>query len=102
MNSKAFDVRSIAPKFQPSVFEHNIHLVERLTQIALKKKCTPAQLSLAWLLAQAGDIIPIPGTKRIEYLEDNLGSLNVSLSSMDMVEIDKVIRENPIQGERLP
>lgn len=101
-NSETFDVRSIAPQFQPDVFAHNLHLVEGLTAIAKKKDCTPAQLSLAWLLAQGEDIIPIPGTKRMEYLKENLKALKVSLSPADLAAIDQVIIENPIKGIRLP
>jgi aryl-alcohol dehydrogenase-like predicted oxidoreductase len=61
-----------------------------------------AQLSLAWLLAQGDNIIPIPGTKKLEYLEENIGSLNVSLSSEDLVLIERARSENPIKGGRYP
>ncbi len=100
--SDVFDVRSIAPQFQPDVFENNLHLVEGLVALAKKKSCTPAQLALAWLLSRGEDIIPIPGTKHMEYLKENLGAFNVALSPVDLAAIDQVIKENPIQGVRLP
>lgn len=99
--SKTFDVRSIAPQFQPDVFEDNLRLVEALTAIAKRKHCSTAQLSLAWLLAQGEDIIPIPGTKRLEYLKDNLGALNVYLSQEDLLAVDQALKTNPIKGQRL-
>lgn len=101
-NSKAFDVRSISPQFQPDAFANNLRLVNALTVIAEKKKCTLSQLSLAWLLSQGEDIIPIPGTKRIEYLEENLKAADLSLSPAELLAINQAMKANPIQGMRLP
>lgn len=100
--SKAFDFRSIHPQFQPEALKANMSLIEAVCSIAKEKNCTPAQLSLAWLLAQGEDIIPIPGTKRIDYLNENLKALEIQLSSEDIAIIDKIIRENPVKGERYP
>lgn len=99
--SSSFDVRSVSPQFQSEVFEHNLHFVDALAKIAKKKKCTVAQLCLAWLLAQGDDIIPIPGTKRMDYLQENLGALQVVLSQEDLAEIKQVIAKHPVKGQRL-
>ncbi len=99
--SETFDVRSIAPQFQPDVFENNLRLVNVLGAIAKEKHCTTAQLSLAWLIAQGEDIIPIPGTKRLEYLKENLDALNISLSQKDLLAVKQAVKENPIKGLRL-
>lgn len=99
--SEAFDLRTVAPQFQPDVFEHNMHLVDAVASIAKEAHCTPAQLSLAWLLAQGEDIIPIPGTRRIEYLKENLEAQNVQLSQAVLSAIDQAISANPIKGVRL-
>ena len=77
------------------VLTNNLFLIKAVETIAKRKKCTVAQLSLAWLLAQGDDIIPIPGTKKLEYLEENIGSLNVSLSNEDLEFIEKARSENP-------
>lgn len=99
--SETFDVRSIAPQFQPDVFENNLRLVNALADIAKNKRCTTAQLSLAWLLAQGDDIIPIPGTKRADYLKENLDAVNIELSEADLAAIAQAVKHNPIQGLRL-
>lgn len=101
-NSKVLDVRSFSPQFQRDTFPHNLRLVDALQAIAEKKKCTTSQLSLAWLLSKGEDIIPIPGTKRIEYLMENLKAVDLSLSDSDLLAIDNAIQLNPIQGVRLP
>jgi aryl-alcohol dehydrogenase-like predicted oxidoreductase len=98
--SSEFDFRSILPQFQQGVFQENLHLVQAIASIAKKKNCTPAQLSLAWLLAQGDDIIPIPGTKRLKYLEDNLQAIDIKLSASDLAAIDEAIRKHPIKGAR--
>lgn len=100
--SPVLDFRSILPQFQSDVLPDNLHLINAIEKIAKRKNCTTAQLSLAWLLAQGDDIIPIPGTKRLEYLEENIASLNVHLSSEDLRIIENVRRENPIKGVRYP
>ena len=73
----ADDYRRFSPRFQGENFQKNLDLVARVEAIAKEKKCTSSQLALAWLLAQGQDIIPIPGTKRRKYLEENAGALNV-------------------------
>src|SRR5262245_31768232 len=78
------DRRRQHPRFQPEHFDHNAKLVLRLEEMAAERGCTPAQLVLAWLLARGADVVPIPGTKRIPYLEQNLGALNVALAPEDL------------------
>jgi aryl-alcohol dehydrogenase-like predicted oxidoreductase len=84
------DFRRHHPRFQGENFQRNLDLVEKVREIASEKRCTPGQLALAWLLAQADDIVPIPGTKRVRYLEENLGALEVSLTDDDLRRIDEV------------
>lgn len=98
--STAVEYRAVLPQFQPDVLTNNLFLITAIETIARRKKCTVAQLSLAWLLAQGDDIIPIPGTKKLEYLEENIGSLNVSLSNEDLELIEKARSENPVKGSR--
>src|ERR1700728_3172952 len=78
------DFRRISPRFQGENFNKNLELVQRIEQIAAEKNCTPAQLALAWVLAQGDDIVPIPGTKRRTYLDQNLGALDVKLTAGDL------------------
>src|ERR1700732_4046052 len=78
------DYRRISPRFQGENFQKNLELVNRVEEIASEKKCTPSQLALAWLLAQGQDIIPIPGTKRRKYLEENAGGFGVALPPGDL------------------
>ncbi|KAK3677149.1 hypothetical protein LTR78_002687 [Recurvomyces mirabilis] len=85
------DTRANHPRFSEEHFDDNLKLVETLSEIAKKKSCTPGQLSLAWVLTQGDDFLPIPGTKRIKYLEENLGALEVQLSKDDEKEIRKAI-----------
>src|SRR5215467_8725671 len=85
------DTRGRHPRFTPENFAKNRELVQRIESIAEEKRCTPAQLCLAWLLAQGPDVLPIPGTKRIERLEENLGSLDVSLSQEEAETIGQVV-----------
>src|SRR5215510_8716715 len=87
------DRRRQHPRFQAQHFDHNRKLVLRIEEMASEKGCTPSQLVLAWLLAQGPDLLPIPGTKRIPYLEQNLGALNVQLSPDDLVRIDEAMPE---------
>jgi aryl-alcohol dehydrogenase-like predicted oxidoreductase len=101
-HTTALEYRLILPQFQPEALAHNLSLVRAIEILAKRKDCTLAQLSLAWLLAQGDDIIPIPGTKRIEHLEENIASLNVSLSEEDLQFIEKARSENPIKGRRYP
>jgi aryl-alcohol dehydrogenase-like predicted oxidoreductase len=100
--SKAFDFRSIHPQFQPEAYKANMELIDAISDIAAQKKCTPAQLSLAWLLAQGDDIIPIPGTKRLDYLKENIGAVQVHLSPNDLAALDKAMHDHPTAGKRYP
>ena len=74
------DYRRKSPRFQGENFQRNLDLVRRIEEMAKEKHCTPAQLALAWVLAQGEDIVPIPGTKQRKYLEENVGALNVQLT----------------------
>ena len=96
------DYRRNSPRFQGENFKKNLDSVKRVETIAKEKSCTPAQLALAWLLAQGQDIIPIPGTKRRKYLEENAGALNVKLSQRDLKRIDEVAPQGAAAGSRYP
>jgi aryl-alcohol dehydrogenase-like predicted oxidoreductase len=96
------DFRSHTPRFQGENFARNLQLVEMVAQIAAEKNCTPAQLALAWLLAQGEDIVPIPGTKRRERLEENLRALDVALSDDDLRRIEEVAPLGAAAGARYP
>jgi len=85
------DFRRISPRFQGENFQKNLQLVERIEKLAAEKRCTPAQLALAWVLAQGEDMVPIPGTKRRKYLDENFGALDVSLTAADLRQIDGVL-----------
>ncbi len=98
----AVEYRLWLPQFQPDVLPSNLQLIKAIEKIAAQKSCTVAQLSLAWLLAQGDDIVPIPGTKKLAYLDENLGSLHVHLSNEDLTLIENARQENPIQGGRYP
>ncbi|MEN3316127.1 MAG: hypothetical protein V7605_2361, partial [Acidimicrobiaceae bacterium] len=84
------DFRRHHPRFQGENFQRNLDLVDKVRELASEKGCTPGQLALAWLLAQGEDIVPIPGTKRVRYLEENLGALDVVLIDDDLRRIDEV------------
>jgi aryl-alcohol dehydrogenase-like predicted oxidoreductase len=94
------DYRRNSPRFQGENFQRNLDLVERVEEIARRKKCTPAQLALAWLLAQGEDIVPIPGTKQRRYLEENVGALEVKLTASDLEEIEEVAPKGVAAGDR--
>jgi aryl-alcohol dehydrogenase-like predicted oxidoreductase len=94
------DFRKILPRYQPEHAENNAQLVKGFAEIANSKDCTPAQLALAWVLAQGEDIIPIPGTKKRKYLEENAGAADVSLSGADLKIIDELVARYPNTGER--
>ena len=96
------DFRRNAPRFSEENFPKNLKLVDEINQIAQKKGCTAGQLSLAWLLAQGPDIIPIPGTKKIKYLEENFGALDVELTSSENAEIRKAVESAEVHGLRYP
>jgi aryl-alcohol dehydrogenase-like predicted oxidoreductase len=94
------DYRRDSPRFQGENFQRNLDLVVRVEEIARRKKCTPAQLALAWLLAQGDDIVPIPGTKQRRYLEQNVAALDVELTPADLEEIEEVAPKGVAAGER--
>ncbi|MEG3085604.1 aldo/keto reductase [Sphingomonas sp. PB2P12] len=96
------DSRRNHPRFQGDAFQKNLDLVAAIAAMASDKGCAPAQLALAWVLAQGKDIVPIPGTKRRKYLEDNLGALDVALSDADLARIDEVLPPGAAQGTRYP
>jgi aryl-alcohol dehydrogenase-like predicted oxidoreductase len=98
----ADDYRRHSPRFQGENFQKNLDLVARIEEMARRKGCTAAQLALAWVLAQGRDIVPIPGTKRREYLNDNLGALDVELTVDDLAEIDAVAPAGAAAGMRYP
>lgn len=94
------DYRRSSPRFQGENFQRNLDLVERVEEIARKKKCTPAQLALAWLLAQGDDIVPIPGTKQRRYLEENIRALEIELTPSDLDRIEEVAPKGVAAGDR--
>jgi aryl-alcohol dehydrogenase-like predicted oxidoreductase len=96
------DYRRNSPRFQGENFEKNLDLVRRVEAVAKGKKCTPGQLVLAWLLAQGEDIIPIPGTKRRRYLEENAGALKAKLTAEELHRIDEVAPRGVAAGNRYP
>jgi aryl-alcohol dehydrogenase-like predicted oxidoreductase len=96
------DYRRTAPRFQGENFQRNLDLVRRVTDIARDKGCTAGQLALAWVLAQGQDIVPIPGTKRRKYLEENIGALEVMLTVEDLERIDEVAPKDVAAGSRYP
>ena len=94
------DYRRTSPRFQGENFQKNLDLVRKIEEIAREKDCTPAQLALAWVIAQGGDIVPIPGTKRRKYLEENVGAVKVDLSSDDLRRLDEVMPPGAASGSR--
>ena len=96
------DFRRTVPRFQGDNFQRNLDLVKRVEEIAREKRCTPAQLALAWVLAQGNDIVPIPGTKRRKYLQENVGALDVSLSREDLERIEEAAPKTAFVGSRYP
>ena len=96
------DYRKTTPRFQGENFQRNLDLVKRVEEIAREKHCTPAQLALAWVLAQGQDIVPIPGTKRRKYLQENIGALDVDLTREDLARIDEVAPKDAFAGSRYP
>lgn len=94
------DHRRNLPRFQGDNFEKNLDLVREVEALARGKGCTPSQLALAWLLAQGPDIVPIPGTKRRRYLEENVGAVGVTLSADDLARIDAIAPKGVAAGQR--
>jgi len=96
------DYRRTAPRFQGENFQRNLDLVSEVSEIAREKRCTPAQLALAWVLAQGEDIVPIPGTKRRKYLRENVDALDVLLNADDLERINEVAPKDVAAGSRYP
>ena len=96
------DFRRNHPRFQGENFQKNLDLVRKIEEIAAEKRCTPSQLALAWVHAQGKDIVPIPGTKRRRYLEENVAALDVSLSADDLRRIDRAAPHGAAAGARYP
>jgi aryl-alcohol dehydrogenase-like predicted oxidoreductase len=94
------DYRRHSPRFQGENFQKNLDLVKEIEGMAAKKGCTPSQLALAWLMAQGDDIVPIPGTKRRAYLEENIGALDVNISKQDLEEIESIAPKGVASGDR--
>jgi aryl-alcohol dehydrogenase-like predicted oxidoreductase len=98
----ADDYRRNAPRFQGENFQKNLDLVRKIEEMAREKNCTPAQLALAWVLAQGSDVVPIPGTKRRKYLEQNLAAADIKLTRDDLARIDQVAPKGIAAGPRYP
>jgi aryl-alcohol dehydrogenase-like predicted oxidoreductase len=96
------DWRRTSPRFQGENFGRNLDLVAQVQQMAHDKNCTPAQLAIAWLLQQGEDIVPIPGTKRVSYLLENLGALEVKLTDLELDRIDAILPQGAASGDRYP
>ncbi|HEV8196881.1 MAG TPA: aldo/keto reductase, partial [Gemmatimonadales bacterium] len=94
------DFRASVPRFSPENRKANQAVVDLVARIATEKKATPAQIALAWVLAQKPWIVPIPGTTKLHRLEENLGAAAVTLTSGDLQEIDRAVAEIPVQGHR--
>jgi aryl-alcohol dehydrogenase-like predicted oxidoreductase len=98
----ANDWRRVSPRFQGENFGRNLDLVAQIEQMADAKNCSPAQLAIAWLLDRGDDIVPIPGTKRVAYLLENLGALDVKLTVEEIALIDAILPKGAAAGERYP
>jgi aryl-alcohol dehydrogenase-like predicted oxidoreductase len=98
----ADDYRRNSPRFKQENFQKNIDLVRKVEEIANEKHCKPAQLALAWVLAQGTDIVPIPGTKHRKYLEENAAASQIALSQEDLARLDEVFPKDAAAGERYP
>jgi len=96
----ADDARRNMPRFQGENFQRNLELVVKVEELARAKNCTPAQLALAWVLSKSKDIVPIPGTKRRRYLDQNLGALEITLTAADQVALEKVMPPGSTAGQR--
>ncbi|MFF2482743.1 aldo/keto reductase [Paenibacillus sp. NPDC058071] len=94
------DYRRTSPRFQGENFQKNLDLVTKIKELAAEKNCKPSQLALAWLLAQGENVVPIPGTKRTIYLEENLGALDVELTPNDLAQIEAIAPQGAVFGSR--
>jgi aryl-alcohol dehydrogenase-like predicted oxidoreductase len=99
---EADDYRRYSPRFQGENFAKNLELVKRVTELARKKEATPGQLALAWVLAQGEDIVPIPGTKRRSYLDENAAASQIELSAEDLAQLDELAPKGVAAGTRYP
>jgi len=98
----ADDYRRNQPRFQGANFQKNLDLVTLVEQMAADKRCTASQLALAWLLHQGDDVVPIPGTKRVRYLEENVAAIEVTLSPAELRRIDAIAPKGVAAGTRYP
>ena len=96
------DFRRHNPRFSGENFAKNLRLVKRVEEMSASKGCTPSQLALAWVLAQGDDVVPIPGTKHVKYLEQNLAALEVTLSSDELRQLNEIFPPNAAAGDRYP
>jgi aryl-alcohol dehydrogenase-like predicted oxidoreductase len=96
------DFRNVVPRFSPEARKANQSMIDLLTKIAAKKNATPAQVALAWLLAQKPWIVPIPGTTKLHRLEENIGSVNIEFTTEELYEIDHASSQIKVEGERYP
>ena len=96
------DWRRNNPRFQGENFARNLQLVERIGELAREKGCTPAQLALAWVLAQGEGIVPIPGTRRIKYVEQNAGAVELALSEAELSQLNEIAPKGVAAGTRYP
>ena len=94
------DFRAAMPRFQEHNLERNLALVEQLNELASAKGCTRSQLALAWLLAQGDNIVPIPGTKRVSFLEENAAAADVELNAGELERLDALFAQKNVAGER--
>lgn len=98
----ATDYRRFSPRFQGDNFDKNLQLVNQIVAMAQKKGCTSSQLALAWVMAQGDFLFPIPGTKRIKYLEENVGALNVNFTQEELDALDTIFPKDAVKGLRYP
>ena len=96
------DYRRRSPRFQGANFQKNLDLLARIGEIAREKRVTPSQLALAWVLHRGDDIVPIPGTKHVRYLEENVGALDITLTADDLRRIDDAAPVGAAAGDRYP
>jgi aryl-alcohol dehydrogenase-like predicted oxidoreductase len=99
---EADDYRRFSPRFQGDNFQKNLDLVKQVELMAREKNCQPAQLALAWVLAQGDDVVPIPGTKRRKYLEENTGAVEIDLTIDDLRRLNEVFPQDAASGQRYP
>ena len=96
------DYRRFSPRFQGENFDRNLRLVKRIEEMAENKGCTAAQLALAWVLSRGEHIFPIPGTKKLKYLDENIGALQVCLTAHELEEIEAILPKGAAAGARYP